>query len=233
MSQNQSGQSRFPFSFCSCQGKAKPVPLLDLSFIYKHTQDNARGDRWRFFKAWRANPLQIAALVPSGAALARIVTSELSPETGRVLELGPGTGVFTRAILARGISEADLTLVEYEEAFANLLTERFPEAIVLQMSAASLMGDPRFQQSGFGAVISGLPLLSMSSRTVLKILKGSFAALKDDGAFFQFTYGPVCPVPRRLLDRLGLKATPIGGTFANIPPARVYRISRRSIRSNP
>jgi phosphatidylethanolamine/phosphatidyl-N-methylethanolamine N-methyltransferase len=233
MSQNQSGQSRFPFSFCSCQGNANPAPSRELSFIYKHTEDNARGDRWRFLKAWRARPLQIAALAPSGAALARIITSELSPETGRVLELGPGTGVFTRAILARGVNEADLTLVEYEEAFANLLTGRFPEAVVLQMSAASLMSDARFQQSGFGAVISGLPLLSMSPRIVLKILRGSFAALEEDGAFFQFTYGPVCPVPRKLLDRLGLKATHIGGTFANIPPARVYRISRRSTLSNP
>ena len=50
--------------------------------------------------------------------------------------------------------------------------------------------------------------------------------MRPGGAFYQFTYGPRCPVPRPILDRLGLKATRIGGTVRNIPPAGVYRISR-------
>lgn len=78
-----------------------------------------------------------------------------------------------------------------------------------------------------GAVISGLPLLSMPPRTVYAILTGAFAQLRPGGAFYQFTYGPRCPVSRRLLDWLGLQATYIGGTFANVPPAAVYRIQRR------
>jgi phosphatidylethanolamine/phosphatidyl-N-methylethanolamine N-methyltransferase len=62
---------------------------------------------------------------------------------------------------------------------------------------------------------------------VIAILEASFGHLRPEGAFYQFTYGPRCPVSRALLDRLGLKATRIGWAFANVPPAAVYRIRRR------
>ncbi|MGR4897393.1 class I SAM-dependent methyltransferase [Stenotrophomonas sp. LARHCG68] len=176
--------------------------------------------------------MQIAALAPSGAALATLITQEIHPGIGQVLELGPGTGAFTRAVLARGVRPSALTLVEYEDVFAQLLNDRFPEATVIQMDASKLIGDIRFRQENFGAVISGLPLLSMRPRTVLRILAGSFGALGQGGVFYQFTYGFSCPISRKILDRLGLKATRIGGTVANFPPAWVYRISRRSMPRN-
>ncbi len=78
-----------------------------------------------------------------------------------------------------------------------------------------------------GAVVSGLPLLSLPRRTVIRILLSAFRHLRVDGAFFQFTYGPGCPVPSVVLDRLGLRAQRIGRCIANLPPATVYRISRR------
>jgi phospholipid N-methyltransferase len=75
-------------------------------------------------------------------------------------------------------------------------------------------------------VVSGLPLLSMPAKMVSAILAGSFAHLRDDGCFYQFTYGPRCPVPGKVLDELGLQAMHIGRTLRNIPPAAVYRIAR-------
>jgi phospholipid N-methyltransferase len=79
-----------------------------------------------------------------------------------------------------------------------------------------------------GAVISGLPLLSMSPKQIMAILSGAFRCLRPGGSFYQFTYMPRCPISRRLLERLGLEATRIGGTLKNVPPAAVYRISRRA-----
>ena len=78
-------------------------------------------------------------------------------------------------------------------------------------------------------MVSGLPLLSMPAKTVSAILAGSFAHLREDGCFYQFTYGPRCPVPGKLLEGLGLEATRMGRTLRNIPPAAVYRIARRPV----
>lgn len=180
-----------------------------------------------FFRAWLDNPLGIAAVVPSSSPLAELITCEISPEDAPVLELGPGTGVFTRALLARGIAESSLVLVESNPTFAQLLSFRFPDATILQSDAALLRRLPVGPETSVGAVVSGLPLLSMSPPTVMQILSGAFAHLRASGHFYQFTYGWRCPVPARVLDRLGLTATRIGGVLANVPPASVYKLSRR------
>ncbi|MFT4275895.1 MAG: SAM-dependent methyltransferase [Rhodopseudomonas sp.] len=182
-----------------------------------------------FVRAFVANPGQVSAIAPSGEALARLMTQEIAPDSGPVIELGPGTGIFTRALLQRGIAEGDLLLIEYGSDFVRLLQRRFPQARVLWMDARQLAQYDRFTAPA-SAVVSGLPLLSMSPRKVMEILSGSFLHMRKDAAFYQFTYGPRCPVPRPILDRLGLKATLVGRTALNMPPASVYRIRRRPLR---
>jgi phosphatidylethanolamine/phosphatidyl-N-methylethanolamine N-methyltransferase len=184
-------------------------------------------DFLHFLRSWVADPLRVAAVAPSGDSLSSLMTKEIRPSDGLVLELGAGTGAFTRALLARGIREGDLTIIEYGSDFARILRQRFPEARVLRMNAAQLANHDLFPGATVGAVVSGLPLLSMSPRKVMSILSGAFNYVRPGGSFYQFTYGPRCPVPRPILDRLGLKATRIGGTIRNLPPAAAYRISRR------
>lgn len=89
-----------------------------------------------FLKSWVAKPLQVAAIAPSGRALTDLMTREIGPSIGPVIELGPGTGVFTRDLLGRGVAPHDLTLIEYGSAFTDLLGSRFPGARVIQMDAA-------------------------------------------------------------------------------------------------
>lgn len=181
----------------------------------------------RFFRAWLADPLRVAAIVPSSDALAQLMTSEITPASAPVIELGPGTGAFTRALIKRGVPEAELTLIEHTAEFSTLLALRFPSAQVLAIDAVQLSRIDIFPDARAGAIVSGLPLLSMPPKKVIAILDGAFGQLRAGGAFYQFTYGPRCPVPRVILDRLGLKAVRIGGTLANVPPAAVYRIGRR------
>ncbi|MFC3675686.1 class I SAM-dependent methyltransferase [Ferrovibrio xuzhouensis] len=192
----------------------------------------AVADTLAFFRAWLADPLQAGAVLPSGPALAELITADITPETAPVIELGPGTGVFTRALLERGVAEHDLVLVEAGPDFARRLARRFPAARLLAMDAARLHRLPPLKFSDgegrlAGAVVSGLPMLSMSPRKMYAILGGAFRHLRQDGAFYQFTYGPRCPVPGAVLDRLDLRAQRIGGVFVNLPPASVYRLSRR------
>ena len=184
-----------------------------------------------FFLAWLANPRRVGSIVPSSAALADAITADLTPTSAPVIELGPGTGAFTRAIIARGIPEHRLALIEFEADFVDKLQRDFPRARVHRMDATHLQHVELFDGERAGAVVSGIPLLLMPMKSVIAMLEGAFERLRSDGAFYQFTYGRGAPIPRAILDRLGLRATRIGGTFANLPPAAVYRIRRRPSRA--
>jgi len=184
-------------------------------------------DVMRFLRAWLERPRQVGAVLPSGSALAQLITSQILPTRGGVIELGPGTGVFTRALLDRGVRECDLTLVEANEHFAEALRTTFPAVRLLQCDAGRLDARDLAPGRPIGAVVSGLPLLNMPLRQVFAIVATAFGHLDDGGALYQFTYGRRCPVPRPILDRLGLKAVIVGRTLRNMPPATVYRISRR------
>jgi phospholipid N-methyltransferase len=180
-----------------------------------------------FVRAWLADPRAVGAVAPSGPALAELITREVDATSGPVIELGPGTGTFTRALLARGLREESLTLVEHDAGFARLLRLRFPAARVLGVDAARLVECRLFDDAPAGAIVSGLPLLNLPPRKIIAILAGAFRYGRPGCAFYQFTYGTRCPVPRPFLDRLGLRATLVGRALLNVPPAAVYRITRR------
>lgn len=167
----------------------------------------ASTDAFVFFRAWSRKPLRVASVLPSGNSLGRLITRELDGNCGSVIELGPGTGVFTRAIIARGVAEQNLVLVEMGSEFVDMLSRRFPRATLFEADASDLgsfdIGGPA------GAVVSGLPLLSMPTDQVGAIMSGAFKHLVPGGSFYQFTYGPRCPVSRRILRPLGLELAPI------------------------
>jgi phosphatidylethanolamine/phosphatidyl-N-methylethanolamine N-methyltransferase len=181
-----------------------------------------------FFLSWLSAPGRVGAIAPSSDALAELITSEITSSTGPIIELGPGTGAFTYKLLERGVRQEDLTLVEYGSEFIRTLQFRFPGARVLWMDAGRLGNGNLFEDASVGAVVSGLPLLNMSTRKVVSIVGGAFSYMRPGGAFYQFTYGMRCPVPRPILDRLGLKATLLDRAMLNVPPAAVYRLTRRA-----
>ena len=182
-------------------------------------------DHVSFLRQWAASPLKVAAIAPSGKRLGRLMTEGLDAATAPVIELGPGTGVFTEAMIARGVPEDKIALVELNEAFAHGLSTKFPQSQIHNVSATRLSGRSFFSVPA-QAVVSGLGLLAMPEDDVALILAGAFKHLAPGGRFIQFTYGPKCPVPESVLRSLGLKATRVGGTWRNLPPASVYHITR-------
>lgn len=204
--------------------------LFPLRCTADDPQERTTRMRWRdnltFLRATGSDPGIVGAIAPSGPALTRLMTREIGGHSGLVVELGPGTGVFTRALLEQGVREKDLTLVECCEQFAVMLQEKFPGARVLQMDAGRLHQHEFFREGTVGATVSGLPLLNMSPARILRILRRAFQWMRPSGAFYQFTYGPRCPIPKPCLERLGLSATCTGRALANLPPASVYRISK-------
>jgi phospholipid N-methyltransferase len=186
-----------------------------------------RADLLPFLRAWLAAPLRVAAIAPSGPALARAITAEIGPESMPVIEFGPGTGVFTQAILDAGVTHDRLVAVEAGANFAALMRERFPQVRLVEGSAGDLTDIALFGPGQAGAVVSGLPILSMPKPVVRAILSKAFSELRPGGAMFQFTYGYRCPVADAVLDEFGLTARRTATVFVNAPPASVYRIERR------
>lgn len=191
-------------------------------------------DGWRFLRQWLRNPLAVAAVAPSSRQLARRMVSELPEGTQRVIELGGGTGVFTRAILESGVQSENLMVLELNEDLARLLRERFDGARVVCGDARELVR--LGEQAGFfeggqaDAVISGLGLLSMARQTQRDILRAAFDSMRPEGRMVQFTYGPVSPVPKALLDDLELNVRRSSFAWWNMPPATVYVFTRRRSR---
>jgi phosphatidylethanolamine/phosphatidyl-N-methylethanolamine N-methyltransferase len=139
---------------------------------------------------------------------------------GPVIELGPGTGPVTEALLAQGIDPSRLVLVEFDPIFCRLLRARYPAATVVQGDAYGLkrLLTGVLQQPAAG-VVSGLPLFTKPLRMRLRLLFEAFGLMSPGAPFVQFTYNAVAPIPKRL-DRVSAEASE--RVWMNIPPARVW-----------
>jgi phosphatidylethanolamine/phosphatidyl-N-methylethanolamine N-methyltransferase len=178
-------------------------------------------DEMHFIRSWMEKPLATGAVMPSGKPLARAMAKCVDTTTeGPVIELGPGTGAVTAALVEQGIDPSRLMLVEFNPTFCRLLRTRYPEAIVVQGDAygikrllANLLRQPA------AAVVSGLPLFTKPLKFRLRLLSDAFTLLTPGAPFVQFTYAVVPPIPRAYS---GAHAQASERIWFNIPPARVW-----------
>jgi len=173
--------------------------------------------------------MRMGAVAPSSNALARLITRDILPGEGSVIELGPGTGSFTRCILAKGVAQSDVTLVENCPEFTALLRQRFPGVRLLDLDVTRMRPwQHPWHSMQAQAVISGLPLLTMGLRAQWNVVGASMQSLRSGAALYQFTYLNRCPIAPEILIRMNLKAERIGTSLRNLPPASVYRIVRNA-----
>lgn len=178
-----------------------------------------------FLRQLARNPVQTSAIVPSSAFLARAMVAGLGPNSGSVVEFGPGTGVFTRAILKAGVRPQNLVLFEMNPDFASHLRSAFPGVTVHVGGAQDVA---KHCQNSVDTVISGLPLLSMPTDVRRAIVGGAFNVLRKGGTMVQFTYGPKPPLDHESFDALGLTHQRKTKIWLNLPPATVYTFHRRA-----
>src|ERR1700745_4505405 len=96
-------------------------------------------DEMQFIRSWMVKTIRTGAVLPSGRALARTMARYVDPESnGPIIELGPGTGPVTQALVQRGVDPARLVLVEFNPDFCRLLRARYPAATVVQGDAYRL-----------------------------------------------------------------------------------------------
>lgn len=185
-------------------------------------------ERKQFVKALLSNPAAIGAVAPSSPALAAAITASIPPDAGKVLELGCGTGVFTREMLRKGVDPARLVLVEQDASMSSSLRTQFPQAAVLQVSAQELSRKNHPELDGIDATICGLPLRNMSQTHHHRLLTAVFEAMSLGGTMELFTYGVRCPISQAVLDACGLLARRVGFVPFNLPPASVFSLVRRT-----
>jgi phosphatidylethanolamine/phosphatidyl-N-methylethanolamine N-methyltransferase len=178
-------------------------------------------DEVRFLRSWIEKPLHMGAVMPSGRVLARTMAQYVDiGSLGPVVELGPGTGAITNALIEHGVDQKRLVLVEYNPGFCALLRDRYPHAKVVQADAYTLRDSLRNVLSApASAVVSGLPLVTKPMLTRLKLIRDAFVALAPGAPFVQFTYSVAPPIPKSLP---GVSTEASERIWMNLPPARVW-----------
>ncbi len=178
-------------------------------------------DEARFLRSWFERPLVTGAVSPSGRMLARTMANYVDPsQSGPVIELGPGTGPVTEALLRRGVPAKKLFLVEFNPDFVKLLRKRFPEVTVIEGDAynirATIEGHVDMPVS---AIVSSLPLLTKTEQQRIDLLQSAFTLMEPTAPFVQFTYMRGSPVPPKTG---GFTSEASGMIWMNLPPARVW-----------
>ena len=127
------------------------------------------------------------AVTPSGKMLARAMARYVDPDcTGPVVELGPGTGPVTEALVQAGVAPSRLVLVEFNPSFCRILKARYPDATLVQGDAYSLrrLLETLLIQPA-AAVVSGLPLVTKPIRMRLRLLRDAFDLMLPGAPFVQ------------------------------------------------
>jgi phosphatidylethanolamine/phosphatidyl-N-methylethanolamine N-methyltransferase len=174
----------------------------------------------RFLRGLLLRPKNVGAIAPSSPALAKTIAGQVDlARSGPVLELGPGTGVVTQALIERGISEERLIAIEYDPEFASLVAKRFSRARILQGDAfqfAELLDST--VDEPYAAIVSGLPLLNFPMETRRRLIEAALERLQPGAPYIQFSYGTRPSIPSTDCYAVRRAAT----IWMNLPPARVW-----------
>ncbi|MDX1144939.1 methyltransferase domain-containing protein [Sinorhizobium medicae] len=175
----------------------------------------------RFFKGWMSNSRAVGAILPTSWVTARRMASVVDPDSGLpVLELGPGTGVITKAILERGIEPEKLISIEYSTDFYNQLKAQFDGVQFINGDAFDLdrtLGSLKDQQ--FDSVISAVPLLNFPMHRRVELLEDLLSRIPFGRPVIQISYGPMSPVVA-VPDSYRIQHFDF--VVRNIPPAQLW-----------
>lgn len=177
-------------------------------------------DQLRFLKSLLERPRMTGAIAPSGPALAKAMASHVDPDGELpVIELGPGTGVVTKALIERGVAPERIIAIEYSPDFCRLLAERFPGITVIRGDAYDLDRSLDGRGERVANIVSSLPLVARPPEDRRKLVEAGLKRMEPGRPFIQFSYlmkGPVQAVPGSFT----VEASP--WVWRNMPPARVW-----------
>lgn len=182
-------------------------------------------DYWKFLRACLTNPRRVGAVAPSSAALAVQMANAIEPDSKcMTLELGPGTGVVTRALLARGINLERLIALEHSNYLAAALENHIPGLRVFCGDAFAIREVFMDKMDWrIGNTVSSLPLLTIPVSVRKQLYEDIFDLMIPGATLVQFTYRAKPPVPDH---KSSFVATPYAYVKRNIPPAWIWTYHR-------
>lgn len=189
-------------------------------------------DRLAFLRAFLRSPRGVGSVVPSSRFLERRLVALSAVASARtIVELGPGTGGTTRAILRAMPKQARLLCIEIDPQLHGLLRRiQDPRLIVHRGSAEQLQEIlSRYGLPAPDVVISGIPFSTMDRTLGRRILDGLSAVLTHGGLFVAYQLrgrvAQLCSPP--------LELTGVELELLNVPPMRLFRWRKNGVRTHP
>lgn len=177
----------------------------------------------KFLKEFWKDKQMVGAICPSTCFLGEKMIENVDFDKARtIVELGPGTGVFTELILDRMHPDAKLLVFELNDSFYQNLAKRFndPRVQIIHDSAEKIADYTDGKK--VDAVISSLPLMVFSEKLRNNVVNAAYDSLKKDGKYMQFQYSLQS---KKLLQSV-YKTVSVKFTMKNFPPAFVYTCSK-------
>ena len=182
--------------------------------------------RFAFFQEFLKHPLQIGSIIPSSRFLEQRVLKAADVTTAStIIELGPGTGGTTRAILREMPQHARLLSIEINPHFYSMLSNISDDRFIAHLGSASELLDimHMYDLNSPDAVISGIPFSTINRDTGSRILSAIESVLGPHGRFVAY----------QVSDRVAQLCQPYFGKeqmsmeLLNIPPMRIYQWEKR------
>jgi phosphatidylethanolamine/phosphatidyl-N-methylethanolamine N-methyltransferase len=180
-----------------------------------------------FLREFFKNPRYIGAITPSSSALAKAMVGEINFEKATyIVELGPGTGSFTKELIKKKKKQTTLILVELNDEFVKKLREKYgsiPNVHVVHGSAENLkeyLNEMNIEQADY--IISGLPFTSLPKEGADRILRAVYNTLKMDGRFITFQYSLV----KKEYIQTFFQGIRRKRVWSNFPPAYVFSCNK-------
>jgi phosphatidylethanolamine/phosphatidyl-N-methylethanolamine N-methyltransferase len=178
-----------------------------------------------FLKGMIASPDTVGSIIPTSRVTANCMASQIDLSSDLpVLELGPGTGVITKAILRHGVAAKDLYCVEYSDEFTRRLRVMLPDINIINGDAFALsdvLGD--MANSQFDTIITSMPLLNFPMTARKQLINDLLDRVPLGRPIILFSYGATAPVPA---DEGNYDVTSIKWILRNVPPARIWSYRR-------
>ncbi|MFP3873230.1 MAG: class I SAM-dependent methyltransferase [Thiohalophilus sp.] len=179
-----------------------------------------------FLQQFLKHPLQVGSIIPSSRFLERRIIEASDVASAKVVvELGPGTGGTTHALLNAMPRNARLLSIELNDFFYNVISQIEDERLIPHLGSACDI-QAILAEHNLGApdaVISGVPFSTMSRDMGTRIIESVSSVLAPRGRFVAY----------QTRDRVATLCRPIMGSeqaemeFFNIPPTRIYQWQKK------